>query len=73
MAHYTTLIQRCRQTNSLLADELDREFLRMENNLGSERDARHRIEDALRQKDAAMDILFGRLRDAGVDFSDLIP
>lgn len=28
--HYTTFIQRCRGTNSLLADELDAEFRRLE-------------------------------------------
>lgn len=31
MTHYTTLIQRCRGTNSLLADELEKEFRRLEN------------------------------------------
>lgn len=30
MAHYTTLVQRCRATNSLLADEIEREFHRIE-------------------------------------------
>lgn len=28
--HYTTLVQRCRATNSLLADELEAEFRRLE-------------------------------------------
>lgn len=30
MTHYSTLIQRCRSTNSLLADELSDEFHRLE-------------------------------------------
>jgi hypothetical protein len=30
MTHYTTLVLRCRATNSLLADELDAEFRRQE-------------------------------------------
>lgn len=30
MTHYSTLIQRCRATNSLLADELSDEFQRLE-------------------------------------------
>lgn len=30
MTHYTTLVQRCRATNSLLADDLATEFERME-------------------------------------------
>lgn len=29
--HYSTLVQRCRSTNSLLADELNAEFRRLEN------------------------------------------
>lgn len=35
MTHHTTLVQRCRTTNSLLADDLAAEFRRLEN----ERDA----------------------------------
>jgi hypothetical protein len=31
MTHHSTLVQRCRSTNSLLADELEREFSRLEN------------------------------------------
>jgi len=38
-----------------------------------EREARHRAEAALRSKDAAMQVLFDRLRAAGDDCSDLIP
>lgn len=30
MTHYTTLVQRCRATNSLLADEIDAEFRRVD-------------------------------------------
>lgn len=33
MTHYTTLVQRCRSTNSLLADEIDGEFRRLEREL----------------------------------------
>lgn len=40
MAHYTTLVQRCRQTNSLLADEIDQEFRRLESG-NEEIGARH--------------------------------
>lgn len=35
MTHYTTLVQRCRSTNSLLADEIDAEFRRVEANARS--------------------------------------
>ena len=31
MTHHNTLVQRCRSTNALLADELEREFARLEN------------------------------------------
>ena|SRR5882724_9543284 len=31
MPHHTTLVQRCRATNSLLANELEMEFSRLEN------------------------------------------
>lgn len=39
----------------------------------SERDARHKADEALRQKDRAMSVMFKRLDKAGVDYSDLIP
>lgn len=39
----------------------------------SERDARQKADDALRQKDRAMSVMFKRLDKAGVDYSDLIP
>lgn len=35
MTHYTTLVQRCRSTNSLLADDMEKAFRRLER----ERDA----------------------------------
>lgn len=35
MAHHTTLVQRCRRTNSLLADELSEEFSRLEREIES--------------------------------------
>tara|TARA_R110000796_G_scaffold45616_43_gene110468 strand:+ start:1141 stop:1470 length:330 start_codon:yes stop_codon:yes gene_type:complete len=40
--------------------------------LTNEREARGRLDAALRQKDEAMGILFDRLKSAGVDYSDLI-
>jgi hypothetical protein len=73
MTHHTTLVQRCRTTNSLLADELAAEFRRLENERDGEREARERSDAALRMKDDAMNVLFDRLRTAGVDYSDLIP
>lgn len=71
--HYTTLVQRCRATNSLLADEIEAEFRRLENLATSEREAREKADAALRSKDRAMDVLFKRLSKAGVDYSDLLP
>jgi len=38
----------------------------------SERDAREKMDDALRRKDRAMSVMFKRLDKAGVDYSDLI-
>lgn len=72
MIHYTALVQRCRQTNSPLADEIGDEFRRLERERDSERDAREKMDDALRRKDAAMSVMFKRLDKAGVDYSDLI-
>ena len=72
MTHYTTLVQRCRQTNSLLADEIDAEFRRLERERDSERDAREKCDAALRQKDRAMSVMFKRLDKANIDYSDLI-
>jgi hypothetical protein len=37
----------------------------------AEREARHKLEAALREKDQAMGVLFDRLRIANVDCSDL--
>lgn len=31
MLHHSTLVQRCRTTNSLLADQIEKEFSRLEN------------------------------------------
>lgn len=73
MTHYTTLVQRCRQTNSLLADEIDAEFRRLERVIEGEQEARFRAETALRDKDGAMNVLFDRAHRAGADLSDLIP
>lgn len=73
MTHYSTLVQRCRSTNSLLADEIDAEYLRLERERDGEKEARHKADAALRAKDRAMDVLFRRMRTADVDYSDLIP
>lgn len=51
------------------ADEIDR----LSRSLESEIDARNKCMAALHGKDRAMDVLFGRLKKAGVDYSDLIP
>lgn len=47
-------------------------IFRLERELDGEREARHKLEIALREKDKAMQILFERLQKAGVDCSDLI-
>lgn len=73
MTHHTTLVQRCRITNSLLADEMEKEFKRLERERDGEREAREKADHALRRKDSAMSIMFRRLDKAGVDYSDLIP
>ncbi len=41
--------------------------------IAGERDARERCERALRSKDEAMSVLFKRMADAGVDYSDFLP
>ena len=41
--------------------------------LESERDRAARLDEALRGKDAAMQVLFRRLEEHGIDTSDLIP
>lgn len=41
--------------------------------LESERDRAARLDAALRNKDAAMQVLFSRLKENGIDTSDLIP
>ena len=71
MTHHTTLVQRCRATNSLLADELAAEFRRLENERDGEREARHKLDAALRGKEAMMNTVVERAQAAGVDFSDL--
>lgn len=73
MTHYSTLVQSCRSTNSLLADEIDAEFRRLERERDGEREAREKSDAALRSKDNAMSVLLKRLDRAGVDYSDLIP
>lgn len=73
MTHHTTLVQRCRKTNSLLADEFAAAFRQLENERDGERECREKLAAILIEKDAAMGVLFDRMRAAGVDFSDLIP
>jgi hypothetical protein len=41
--------------------------------VAGERESRERTQSALRSKDAAMSVLFERMRTAGVEYSDLIP
>lgn len=53
--------------------EMAGEIVELKRSIESERGARCKCEAALRAKDEAMGILFTRLRDAGVDCSDLIP
>lgn len=65
---YHDALQEALQTIKDQADEIER--LKAEND--GEMAARINIELALRKKEAAMDMLFDRLRDAGVDYSDLI-
>lgn len=50
-----------------------RNCVRIKGELESEREGRARLDKALREKDAAMGVLFDRLAKAGVDCSDLIP
>lgn len=45
---------------------------RLRSELDGERESRIRLDNALRQKDEAMGVLFERLNKAGVDCSDLI-
>lgn len=66
------------ESNSELdhANAMDRaraEIKRLTAELDGEREARHKTDAALRMKEDAMQVLFDRLRTAGVDFSDLIP
>lgn len=53
MTHYSTLIQRCRATNSLLADELSDEFDRIER---ARLDARIALKNLADAADAVGDI-----------------
>lgn len=71
MTHHTTLVQRCRATNSLLADDLEKEFRRLENERDGEREARHKLEAAWRGRDAMFNKVVERAQAAGVDLSDL--
>lgn len=71
MTHHTTLVQRCRATNSMLADELAAEFRRLENERDSEREARHKLEAAWRGRDAMFNTVVERAQRAGADLSDL--
>lgn len=57
---------------AILQERID-QIERLKGDRDSEREARHKADAALRQKDAAMSRLFKRMEKAGVDFSDLIP
>lgn len=57
---------------TILQERID-QIERLKADRDSERDARHKADDALRQKDRAMSVMFKRLDTAGVDYSDLIP
>jgi hypothetical protein len=52
---------------------LDAEIAGLRAEVQSEREARQKLDAALRGKDQAMDTLFKRLQAAGVDYEDLIP
>lgn len=69
--HHTTLVQRVRATNSLLADDIADEFDRLERRRDSEREAREKLDAAYRGKDAMLNKVIERAQRAGVDFSDL--
>lgn len=71
MTHWTTLVQRCRSTNSLLADDMDRAFRQLENERDGEREAKNKLEAAYRAKDAMLNTVIERGQRAGADFSDL--
>lgn len=53
------------------AIEQDSEVQQLRREICSEREGRQKLADALREKDAAMGVLFDRLAKAGVDCSDL--
>jgi hypothetical protein len=51
MTHHSTLVQRCRQTNKLLADELEREFARLENDRSNASDEIERLRAKITKAD----------------------
>jgi len=59
------------RNEALASAEQDNKRLLRE--IEGERDARQKLDRALREKDRAMGELFHRLQNAGVDCSDLIP
>ena len=63
-----TITALCKEHESMKA-----ELEQARNDVVSEREAKHKLEAALRDKDGAMGVLFDRLHKAGVDVSDLIP
>lgn len=60
-------------TGAVICTVAAHEIERLTAERDGEREARHNADAALRSKDAAMSVLFDRMRAAGVDFSDLIP
>lgn len=49
-----------------------KELTTLRTELDNEREARRKLDMALRQKDQAMSVLFERMLAAGIDYSDLI-
>lgn len=66
MTHHSTLVQRCRSTNSLLANELEKEFSRLENDRS---DAAVEIEN-LQAKIAAQTLEIKYLSESCVEYQD---
>lgn len=66
------LAERVASSNALLAREIEGEFDRLQRTALSERDAREKMDDALRRKDKAMGKMFKLLDAAKIDYSHLI-
>jgi hypothetical protein len=62
-----------RQIGEAVLEAHNAPIARLTQERDGEREARHKLEVALREKDKAMGVLFERLTAAGIDYSDLIP